>query len=246
MIRLYTGDGLPPPDNEAALRIGGLWAAYGAPCSFVNIWKTDQGSCLSLLDGAAVLDLRAQEDKEDMFYFLSMQSAVQSVRTDKGTAQELAAFPAFSKHARLSTGQVMRLTKPLPLTENAETVSPRDIYPLLSLCFADAMPPFESWYVDVSHRMRHGVCHIAAVVRDGSAVSSAMTVAEYGGAALFGAVATHPLHRGKGYATACLAKLAAVLPDTHIVLSPKTWYAAQLYTHLGFVPWSEWGTVYRE
>ena len=249
MIRLYTGGALPPPDTEAALRIGGLLAAYGSECPFIRVWRTENGSLLSLLDGAAVLDLRAGEDREEAFCFLSMQPEIRSVRTDADTARALAAFPAFSPSAapRLETGAVMRLAEALPPTAGmAVPVTPREVYALLALCFDGALPPFDSWYVDVSHRIRHGVCHLAAVVREETPAASAMTVAEYGGAALLGAVATHPRFRGRGYATACLAALAEVLPDKRLSISPKNEKARGLYAHLGFVPCGEWGTVYKD
>lgn len=253
MIRLYTDGPLPAPDTEAAVRIGSLAEAYGKDCPFTRIWRTDSGSFLSLLDGNAILNLCAQENRlseqsiEEVFWFLSMQPEIHSVRTDAETARRLAKFPAFSAAPRLETGEVLCLEGALSAGPvSAVPATAREIYPLLSLCFDAALPPFESWYVDVSHRLRHGVCHTAAIFREGAVVASAMSVAEYAGTALLGAVATHPDYRGRGYATACLRALAEQLPGRRILLSPKNAYAAGLYAHLGFVPFGRWGVVYRE
>ena len=101
--------------------------------------------------------------------------------------------------------------------------SPRELYPLLSACFSEGLPSFDGWYADVSHRLRHGCCRIAVVHENGRPVACAMTTAEGGGAALIGAVATHPDFRGRGYASACVAYLTALLQQERrqVFLSPR-------------------------
>ncbi len=153
------------------------------------------------------------------------------------------------------------------------TPQPRELYPLLRACFGDALPPFESWYVDVSHRFRHGWCRTAGIRTGGALAACAMTTAECGpepaaaenfpgnrgtsceginpyngGAALLGAVATQPEYRGRGYASRCLSALTAALQaeGRHVLLSPKNEYAQALYERLGFMVCGEWGEIHRK
>lgn len=90
MIREWRGGPLlPGAETEAAIRIRGQAAAYGAGCSFLPIWITEHGGALSLLDGAAVLAV-GEEDWEECALFLSMRQDVRAVRTDARTAVFLA------------------------------------------------------------------------------------------------------------------------------------------------------------
>ena len=102
-------------------------------------------------------------------------------------------------------------------------------------------------YADVHHRLRHGLCRLAAVETDGGVAACAMTTAECAGGAVIGAVATLPDYRGRGYASACVSTLAASLQKEgrRIYLSPKNAGAQRLYAGLGFVPCGEWGTLQR-
>lgn len=56
--------------------------------------------------------------------------------------------------------------------------APREVYPLLCACFGDTLPPFESWYADVSHRLRHGHCRLVGVRAGETLAACAMTTAE--------------------------------------------------------------------
>ena len=92
------------------------------------------------------------------------------------------------------------------------------------------------------------MCPIAAVHEDGRPVACAMTTAEGGGAALIGAVATHPDFRGRGYASACVAYLTALLQQERrqVFLSPKNEPAHRLYRRLGYVDTGRWGSLVKE
>lgn len=227
-------------ETEAAIRIRGQAAAYGAGCPFLPIWTTEHGGAVSLLDGAAVLAI-GEEDWEESALFLSMRRDVTSVRTDARTAAYLADR---GSGGDLQTGQVMRLERPFPERPGgALTPSPGEVYPLLAACFPGAMPPFEAWYVDVSHRLRHGAGRLAVVRQGGEIVSTAMSVAECEGAALLGAVATRADCRKKGYAAACLSALIRDLGNRQIYIAPKNEPAARLYAELGFAVCGEWGAL---
>ncbi len=129
--------------------------------SFLRFWRGEYGSAISLMDGHAVIELQ-QEERDELFIFLTMQPEVRSVRTDEENARLLAAL---WPRSRLETGAVLTLRDRIVPTGPADlTSSPREIYPILQTGFGETLPAFDAWYADVSHRMRHGVCR-AAVVR---------------------------------------------------------------------------------
>lgn len=150
------------PRSEAGVRILSLVQAYGVEQSFLRFWRGEYGSAISLMDGHAVIELQ-QEERDELFIFLTMQPEVRSVRTDEENARLLAAL---WPRSRLETGAVLTLRDRIVPTGPADlTSSPREIYPILQTGFGETLPAFDAWYADVSHRMRHGVCR-AAVVRE--------------------------------------------------------------------------------
>ncbi|HIW74489.1 MAG TPA: GNAT family N-acetyltransferase [Firmicutes bacterium] len=241
------------PDTEAAVRIRALADAYGPGLPFLRLWCDGEGGFASLMDGTMTLSLPRGLNAE-WAAFASMQPEAAGVRTDGETARRLAAAGGW----RVETGAVMAPGPALAAPRrDPETLTPREAYPVLAACFAGSLPPFSAWYVDVSHRVRHGLCRLSGFKEGGAAVSTAMTVAEcgpapcepvpYGGAALIGAVATLPAGRGKGYASAAVLTLARGLlaEGRRVFLSPKNARAHALYAGIGFADAGEWGSLKR-
>lgn len=232
------------PHTEAALKICGLYQAYGADKRFCRFWKWGQGGCLASLDGAAVLYANEEKGWEELSVFLQMSPDIRSLRTDEEAARQLSErldLPAVYGAVMQPAGRIY----PAADGPEVKSVPPRELYPLLSLCFPGELPPFESWYADISHRFRHGCCRIAAVWEDGQLAACCMTTAEGGGGALIGAVATHPDKRGRGYASACVTSMADCLQKQNrtVYLSPKNEPAHRLYQRLGFVDTGRWGSL---
>ena len=118
----------------------------------------------------------------------------------------------------------------------------RDVYKHLASVFTD-FPAFDGWYVDVSHRMRHGCCHIATIEDGDDIVSTALTVSETENAALIGGVATSFTHRKKGYATQCIKTLLSTLPQKIVYIAPVDADAQRLYQSLGFAAHDTWSEI---
>lgn len=241
------------PDTEGAARLRALVDAYGLERPFLRIWTDGKGGFASLMDGAAVLSLPRGLD-EEWRLFLAMQLEVKSVRGTAEDARRLADTGEWTVSAGAVTAPGSMLGDPETTTE---TLSPREVFPILTACFGkEALPSFDAWYTDVSHRVRRRLCRLTGVREAGEPVACAMTVAEcgaapcepaYGGAAVIGAVATLPAARGRGYASACVLTLTRQLmgEGRRVFLSPKNGRAFQLYAGLGFVPCGEWGSAAR-
>ncbi len=210
-------------------------AAYGTGTAFAPFYGDEKGNVLSILDGHAVLSC-AKEDAEDWLTFLRMRSDISSLTVDEQTAQLLASEPDLSFTCR----SVMRLgTAPPPPSDDLWELSPRELYPILQAAFGDAAPPFDGWYVDISHRLRHGLCHVAAIRHNDQPVSAAMTVAECEHTAVIGGVCTLPEYRRQGLAGRCVLGLSAKIlkedAQKSILISPKNPAAERLYQALGFI-----------
>lgn len=238
----------PGDPLEAAGRILCLAAAYGLSRPFVRFWSGEAGAFVSLLDGQAVaVPSRTGEGREELAVFLAMQPEIREVRST-------AAFGRFLAERNPETwtggktGEVMTPGEPVaPPARPVEALTPRELYPLLQSGFGEGLPPFEGWYPDVSHRLRHGLCRVAGIRENGIPAASAMTVAEWPGGALIGAVATRPDCRRRGLASVCVTALTAALQaeGRRVLLSPKNDHARRLYARLGFLPFGDWGSVIR-
>lgn len=240
MIRLASSCELPTDgEGEAVVRIRSLSLAYGDNTSIVRFYTDDDGAFLSVMDGVATLYAPGGVSDEWM-QFLSFVPDIRSLRTDAVTG----AAVAHVWSACCKTGVLMRYEGDKPSGIDATTALRVDeLYPLLLSAFS--MPPFDVWYVDVSHRMRHGLCHLACVCKDGAPVSCAMTVAQTETAVLLGAVATAPAWRRRGYAARCVLSLVERLYDRRLYIAPVDEAAQRLYSRLGFVPCHTWAEVIR-
>ena len=240
MIRIANdGDMRGCIGSEAAIRIVSAYEAYGTDTRFLKIYADDKDTRMSLMDGVAVLHAPLGIN-EEWLSFLSMHPDIKTVRTDACSGAVLA------QHWRLpmKSGDFMSCLGAV----NASTVQTgvaryEALYAFLSDYFV--LPPFDSWYVDVSHRVRHGRCHIASVIEGERVICNAMSVAETTRDALLGAVATHPDWRRRGLAGKCINHLINELSDKRIHISPIDDEAKRLYEKLGFVVVGSWAELSR-
>lgn len=226
--------------SEAAIRITAAYETYGLNTRFLQIFADETDTRMSLMDGVAVLD-SPNGLNDEWICFISMQPDVKVVRTDAAAAAALAKAWGVS----YKSGDFMTYSGPA-LGSSIQTQVSRfeDLYAFL--CDYFALPPFDSWYVDVSHRVRHGCCHIASVIRDNQVVCNAMSVAETTRDVLLGAVATHPQWRRQGLAAGCVEDLIGQLSGTRrIHISPVDDRARHLYEKIGFSVSGSWGEVAR-
>lgn len=231
-----------PETSEAAIRIAATLRDYGT-APFWRLYVGEKGSVVAIVGETATLV--AADDREDAALFLAMDPTVTYVRTDADTAR-LLCDDGFDE---VRVGTTMRC---LPFTATVSPkvrpLTPRQAYPLLHTTFGDALPPYDAWYADVSHRVRHGGCRIVGVVEGESPLSVAMTVAETDETLLVGGVATLPAFRKKGYASACVTALCAAgaAEKKTLWIAPESAELVRFYERLGFTPCGTWGEAIRK
>lgn len=240
-----------PAVTDGAVRIRSWHAAYGTQTRFLSSFTDGRGTFLSVMDGFAVLaDLTGEATDgaavdEEWAAFIAMHPDIRRVRCAHAAGERLAA----ALQAPVATGEVQRCDAcpPSGRTDGlvpVRTVRAEGVYRLLCDAFPDgALPPFDAFYVDLSHRLRHGLCRIAAVEDPpGTPLACAMTVAEAPDAVVIGAVATAPQRRRRGYASACIRALLA--EDARpALIAPNDDAAARLYRSLGFSPYGGWAEL---
>lgn len=239
------------PDTETAVRIHGLANAYGTEQSFLHFWSIlEEEKCvgfLSLLDGTVQLVNKTKRPfidwtLKEINEFLLMQPDIQKVHTTVEIGKHIFEYGNW----KMITGTVMKsdTVSEMP-SNNICMLTPREVYPILSNCFKNDLPPFSPWYVDVSHRIRHGFCRIKGIWESGKPVACVMTTAECDGAAIIGAVATLPESRGRGYASGLVSSLTSELhlEGRSVYLLPKNEAAHKLYSAIGFYDCGKWADL---
>ena len=239
MIRLAIDrDFERPIHTESELRICGLKQAYGISASFIRFYADEYGSIASVMEGVCVLQCN-MINIDEWIAFLSMDPNVRLVHT----TGDIGGVIAHACQKPLISGMVMALERLSSFdTLQIKTPSIRGVYHHLASVFAD-FPAFDGWYADVSHRVRHGCCHIATIEVGEDIVSTAMTVAETDCSALIGGVATAPAHRRKGYASQCVQSLLFSLPQKTVYIAPSDRNAEHLYKTLGFSARDIWAEI---
>lgn len=245
MIRIATeNDFIREITCESELRICSLMRAYGLNVPFIQFFADDNGAIASIMDGVCTL-FCPELPNDEWCAFLQMHPDVFLIHT----SGETGAFLAETLHCRHESGKVMCLenvlSKTALQTDGTAEASVREIYAVLSAVFSD-FSSFDGWYVDASHRVRHGCCHYAVERLDGNVSSVAMTVAEAENCALIGCVATLPNFRGRGAATRCITCLIDSLAASKIYIAPSDEYSASLYKKIGFVTCGTWAELNRQ
>ena len=242
MIRTATEeDFLHDITTVSELRIYALKRAYGLDVPFIQYMADEEGTLASIMDGFCVV-FSKNALNEEWVTFLQMQPNIQIIHS----AEHIIAALSEQWQIPFKNGELMRYDN--VTSENAlhinsvQNVSLRELYAFHAEIFEE-MAQFDGWYVDVSHRVRHGCCHITTALHEERLIGSAMTVAETETAALIGGVATLPEYREQGVATRCITDLLAALPQTQIYIAPSDEKAASLYRRLGFVPCGTWAEL---
>ena len=92
---------------------------------------------------------------------------------------------------------------------------------------------FESWYVDVSHRIRHGAAKAVTLNINGEIISSGIFSSIYNNDAILTAVSTQSEFRRMGYASALVSAMVCDIKGKVYLMRDKN-KNEEFYKKLGF------------
>lgn len=216
-----------------SIRIMSLLDAYGTGYDFAVFYKqTDENnnitSIISKLDGDYTLSSCEDADFEelkDFFLTLGYNSVLSDGR--------------FYINDNFDWGTVMSAVNKTELHRSYTTL---DCYPKLMDLFniedydrAD----FESWYVDLSHRIRHGCSRAYALNANGEMVSSGIFSSILGEDAILSSVRTVPQFRNLGYGSVLVSEMMCDIKGIVYLMREKN-KNENFYSKLGFKNIGTW------
>lgn len=227
-------------DPFGALALAGRMA-YDASYAFAGAWRVGNAALLGRLNGTFALSgTLSAADCAELNRFLPMIGCGRWQTSDRVTCigAKRRRTGVVLRHVGTADRRTIRSTVPDARTATA--------------ILADSPSPWmvisqpDAFYVDLSHRMRHGHIRARAVrAADGTAAACALTWAETDRIAVL-AVACRPAFRGHGYASQALRALCAELHAAGKVPTVMTGDACvPFYRQNGFEPagkWIEWET----
>lgn len=181
-------------------RIMSLAKAYGFNYDFATFYrqinKNKITAIISKLDNDFTICIDADADIDELEEFCEI-IGFNSLLTDE----------SFISNRPYTQGAVMQSVKKIELHKSYVNI---DRYPKLMELYNfldyDSVD-FEAWYVDVSHRIRHGCAKAFSLNSDNQIVSSAMLSSIYENTAILSAVQTNPQYRGLGFASTLVSEI---------------------------------------
>ncbi len=175
-----------------SVRILALIEAYGTSYPFALLYaQRFEGkitAILSKLDNDYTLSVAGGYDEEEIAHFLIVTGYSSVLCSDE--------VNLFSKY---DEGIIMQSKKRIEFSLENATVDeyPKlmDLYNFIDYNSQD----FKAWYVDISHRIRHGSAKAYTLNKDGSVISSGILSSIIEGYAVLSAVRTENEFRGMGY-----------------------------------------------
>lgn len=227
-------------------RILSMIQMYGS-YSFVDCWVQiqEESECamayLSKMDGVLTLFAYTYADFEEISCFIEAVGA-HYITCSTECAAQLDITPD-------RTGSILKFSH-VPIQLHSVVVNPpiQSVYEVLQSCVGETFlpPPFEPFYLDMSHRIRHGGAKITGIIKQGRLIACAMTVAETEQTAVIGGVAVHPVYQRNGCGTMVvygLLHLCAQRKQKHIYVYCDTNKNKQFYQSLGFVCCGTWAEI---
>lgn len=250
MIRLLEETEIPLLEefcegNPFGCKIAGLQKAYGFSLPFARFWiQTNESgqvtAAVSLLDGAAVLHWVDAAESDELKEFL-MAIGCRTLLCDQSAA--LALFGGYKQAGEI----LLSLSSRMPLAECQpaflDEVPVRDVFSLLCDCGEQKPEQFEPFYLDVSHRVRHGVSLTQGVISQGRLIACALAGSITGTDAVLTAVAVHPEKQRMGLGSRMVQRLLSRLSHRNVYVLCENERAIRFYQSLSFESAGRWAEL---
>ncbi|MDO4882086.1 MAG: GNAT family N-acetyltransferase [Oscillospiraceae bacterium] len=236
------------PTDPFACRIISLYNSYSPDLVFVDYWllqndDEEYTGAIARNGSNFILFLTEQSDIDEVSSFMRVAGA-SAVICDGKYQLELNGCKTIS-------GTVLVRTTSFEDEENELIFSEPDIKAVYDMIVKSAdenftPPPFDEFYVDVNHKLRHNTARLVGIEEDGICVASAMTVAESGTGAVIGAVSCDPDYRRRGYGSALIKHLTNILVSENkaVYLHRAQNANVDFYKNLGFEEYGTWREYY--
>ncbi len=218
---------LLPKHGVEALKIRALADAYGVGYDFCVFYSVGKRAFLASLDGAFVLSEGAGICYEELSDFLAVQGCKELFCSERA-AKKIVGYreeKAVSLCRFFGEAETEDYRKNPPLDE---------VYSVLKTAFNI---PYEPWYADMSHRIRHGVSSCAMLG------NSAALVIQHNinGEALLSQIAVMPDARKQGMAKRLIRAVCAELCDIYVLCENEL---IEFYGKCGFKRTEEKSVLY--
>lgn len=196
---------LPWAEDPIGLRACAAAAAYGLDGHICQFWLQNEDTLLCRMDDTMMLCAGEHVDWEEIKRFLPLTGArVLLCREEEAEHLQLPV---------LVSGWVMLRENvnrdPAPFCQAEENPSLRELHALLTQCETESFraPEFEPFYLDLSHRTRHGEAVSMGLRRGGRLIAAAFCTAKTEMMAILSGVAVLPELRGNGFGSAVVRAL---------------------------------------
>lgn len=218
------------------VKILSLLQSYGIKYNFATFYRQviddKVTAIMSRLDNDFTLSFVDGFDNAELVHFFCV-SGFSTVTCDEG-------FEFGAKH---SEGIVMSCTSKRESTMEGATI---DEYPKLMdlFNFVDYdNQDFKSWYVDISHRVRHGTAKAYTLNVNDTIISSGILSSIIDDYSILTGVRTDDEFRGMGYGTCLVTNICADVNGTVYIMRDKD-LNESFYKKLGFENIGKW-RIYR-
>ncbi len=206
--RIYDGSRLRLAEDYYSLKTIAALRAYGTDYDFCRFYSSGGGNIL-LYNSSAVLS-GEMTDPEETADFIKINSP-DSAECPPPAAALLAEKGSLADEYEFKRRLLFKLIPQRDFDDERfkgiadVPVSLDRMYSVLKSCFGDF--PYDLWYADMSHRIRHKVSR-AFMCGDGACAAMDFCI---GKKAYISAVGTLPEERGKGLGSGLLKRIAAEL-----------------------------------
>ncbi|HHZ05594.1 MAG TPA: GNAT family N-acetyltransferase [Clostridiales bacterium] len=235
--------------NPYSTRVIALYNAYKDYPNLCSFWyqKNDKNvftTGIAKYGGQIIIDLSNLSHCEELDSFIQMIGYT-SVLCDNQYALSLAHNNAVNIGGVMQY-QSLQTCAGLKGHRVSNTISIRDYYSVIKANQSDsfAIPDFNSFYPDISHRIRKGTAAIFGTYDAYTLVSVGCAVAVTAQGVILSGIATLPEYQRKGYATNLIKYIQSYYNKKDIYLHYADTNLQQFYKCLGFSSVGQWKEFY--
>lgn len=227
------------PNDSALVKIKSLMGAYGCSYAFLSFWfqKSAIGQITAAIcrfESSVIISATNDADFEELLQFVNV-IAYGEIFCKRDLCSKLNLNVLYDCDE-------LRFARNSAVQGDSNNIGFTEVYEILK-SGSDGrieLPPYDDWYVDFSHRLRHGSARICAV----ESCSVAITAYETDKAAIISGVATKPECRGLGHAKAVVLGICQMLQaDGKVPIVLVVGNMADYYRKLGFKKTSEFAVA---